>query len=633
MDSTQYSAIEPYQRQAEHTTRLKSPTSRPHTDSTNEEPIHNTDSYVGVLPITKRIALHLSAGAGASIAVLLAAVAFLTFLWHCDSTNSIWHRIVLVNWVTRSVTLTALALRASASLLAGIATSMLASLVIEGTGIRLDDIPELSMMRLSNTGPHSLLWAYVKQTILSYHLMLALLLTITTLAAQLSSTLLLSDVATKHILGPAFTATYAYSFNANGTNNNNDMWRRTYWDQMVTEYPAFGEYVVEPQPEDGINDTGSSLRAFISVPDQSTRESLYAYQGLAYVFDARAACVQPDLLSFQIDRSFTNLTYYPADYVSGKVVARHSPVDSKMHHTPLSLAAYFLTARTFIGTPALAIALEASEQVTGISRGRSNPYAGLPPRKIRVSLCYTAIWDLDGPGPNENEEYYNISLNRASPAAEPPRARARANGFDTSSIRRQLGASKSYSMQERGIFTLSNQEIQAEVGRRRGAFQQREVGYSPRLDTPVTWDVQFNQWIMKTGSSSPATLWFCSHCERLPVRGDNYGGLYRDAASAFYSKVFLDVLNETDSPALALQVHFTSTLRDVFYTWLPLYDTMADSTAVIFVGRLAPVSRRGFWTVMGVICAHLSICSAVTVAFFTKTNFSMLGNAWVSSRR
>jgi hypothetical protein len=59
-------------------------------------------------------------------------------------------------------------------------------------------------------------------------------------------------------------------------------------------FPAFAEYAEAAKTTtEGIRDTGRSLRAFLPIPIQSTRESVLGYEGMATILDTRVVCVRP----------------------------------------------------------------------------------------------------------------------------------------------------------------------------------------------------------------------------------------------------------------------------------------------------------------------------------------------------
>ena len=137
-------------------------------------------------------------------------------------------------------------------------------------------------------------------------------------------------------------------------------------------------------------------------------------------------------------------------------------------------------------------------------------------------------------------------------------------------------------------------------------------------------DMSTPLWITSAGSKTPNNLYFCLFCKT------QYASTVANQASTVLSSLFNDALLDTDSPARALQAFFSSTLRSAYYTWLPLFDMKANATTTSFVNRLAPVSRRGFWGVMAIILTHIVVCLLTTVAFFYRTNFSLLGNIWTT---
>jgi len=237
---------------------------------------------------------------------LVGTIGFLAFLWYGDESNPTWQKIALANWVTRSVTLAAIVLRASISLQAGVATSMLAAIILETAGVKLRDLPELSMMRFTNTGPFGLLWTYGKQKKYGGLAFLLIMLVFSTLAAQLSSTLLLSDVVIKPILGRAVESQTAYGFGILDERDpftdflNDAILSSSYWEQKTTHYPAFGEYSITPTTQrDGVDDTGTVIRAMIPITEQTGREKLKKYEGPGFLFDARTVCVKPRILSLR----------------------------------------------------------------------------------------------------------------------------------------------------------------------------------------------------------------------------------------------------------------------------------------------------------------------------------------------
>lgn len=251
---------------------------------------------------------------GFSTVLLFFAVGWIAFLWF-GSENPTWTHLVHSNWMTRSITLSALAVRISVSLQAGIATSMLASLVIEVVGIQIFQAPEISMLRFANGGPQSLLWSYWGQPKRLVHTCLLMFLVVTTVASQFASTLLLSDIGTQEVEASPWSSSVKYGFTSFDTNipgtdeyamtrmrnqrlvQNEVKTPENYWSQVPNSYAAFAEYSVPPKDVGTIDDTGTKLRAVLPFPEQLTRSSIRNYTGPAFVYDARVVCSAPTFSS------------------------------------------------------------------------------------------------------------------------------------------------------------------------------------------------------------------------------------------------------------------------------------------------------------------------------------------------
>jgi hypothetical protein len=95
---------------------------------------------------------------------LVAAPAILGLLWRGsmlaargDNPGEFWESVVFSNWATRTVTICAAVVRASVGFQGGIFTAMIASLVLERVGARLEHAPLLAMIRSFNVSPDSLI--------------------------------------------------------------------------------------------------------------------------------------------------------------------------------------------------------------------------------------------------------------------------------------------------------------------------------------------------------------------------------------------------------------------------------------------------------------------------------------------
>ncbi|KAN0099798.1 hypothetical protein V8E51_013573 [Hyaloscypha variabilis] len=248
---------------------------------------------------------------------ILAATGFLWFLWLADYRNSTWHHIVYANWFTRCVSLSGLVIRTAVSLQASAATSMLASLALEQTGVLLLHFASVSLTRHANGGPYMLAWWLLKTFIRSPSRWanaivpaLITVLTILTIAIQFTTTALLSDVNSIVIPGPSTDMALAtnFAYNANGTIP--VVTRGTTWTMKPPFYPIFAEYHEDPpETPDGVSDTGLTLRAFVPLQSQQSRAQLKDYSGRATVLDSRVVCMRPNLTLERAHASDNSLAF------------------------------------------------------------------------------------------------------------------------------------------------------------------------------------------------------------------------------------------------------------------------------------------------------------------------------------
>ncbi|KAF2680708.1 hypothetical protein K458DRAFT_434273 [Lentithecium fluviatile CBS 122367] len=685
------------------------------------------------LPVSVRFSSYFRIATIVSTISLLATIAFLAYLWNSNDSNSTWRKIVLTNWITRSATLSALVLRIAVSVQAGIVTSMLASLILEGSGIRLSDVLEISIMRFSNNGPHTLFWVYARQARSVGLVLLLTTLTFSTLATQFSSTLLLSDVASISIPAPTEKSPTPFGFNTQNFRGRNrnlyaGLWTSKYWTHIITEYPSFGEYSKPVEPVDwknDVDDTGTVIRSMIPFAEKSTRERLSEYQGPAFSFDARVVCVQPEFLSM---RTCENLGSRQSGVICGKVKPRRTadfgvfnvngseyecalPTSSDVlfkerepiyeHRTSpkwtmcrlnSSIAGGLISVLDPTNDASLShswqvldsrdpgngtwaasdgydswpvhlgnayLVLNASQDMftrwNKWNRSTNATYVGPwaeiaypAPRnihrpaesfKFRVSLCYDALpsntWF-------DQIQDWNIRLTSSKPRKEPTTSsRLDRTGFDTTSVRQQLGAvSVPGKLEERGILELSGEGLLEAVRKKRSGWTCPNLAALINSTLPngtwnrPQWDYKSDwgrmptfSWVTQTVLDSmlpPTGQFFCLYCMSMS------NSISEPPASPIHSSIFNDALTDTRSPARALQAYLTTVLRQAYYSWLPLFNAQTTTITISYVDRLAPISRRGYWTVMGILATHIVVCGITTYLFFSRTRHSLLGNVWAA---
>lgn len=92
--------------------------------------------------------------------------------------------------------------------------------------------------------------------------------------------------------------------------------------------------------------------------------------------------------------------------------------------------------------------------------------------------------------------------------------------------------------------------------------------------------------------------------------------------------IFWSTLNETNSPARAIQAFRTTQYRMIYYDLVRSFQepTMIDVDELTTV--IAPTTKIGYISVVGIIVAHVTILVLVAALFFQQTQWSFLENAW-----
>ncbi|KAI1207370.1 uncharacterized protein F4807DRAFT_186433 [Annulohypoxylon truncatum] len=95
-----------------------------------------------------------------------------------------------------------------------------------------------------------------------------------------------------------------------------------------------------------------------------------------------------------------------------------------------------------------------------------------------------------------------------------------------------------------------------------------------------------------------------------------------------YVRVFMDTLQYTNRPALAIQAAFTIMAMSMHYTNLPTLDIPANVSITQAVSVTVPVRWTGLAIVAGMACANVISIIVVTFVFILRTRFSKQGHIW-----
>ena len=215
---------------------------------------------------------------------------------------------------SQSITLTAVAIRFSVSMLAWMTSAMLASILLEKYGVPSHRIAEASISRYTGTLLPMVVYGYgLKKwfaVVIPFQLACAF-------ASQFTSTILFSDIDTGVITGfpNEMLVYYDFSMVANPDSSNlldplspkleypidmlpdQDGLAENRWSGGPQSFEAFAEYA-EPEKRivaEGIDDTGPIIRAFLPIDVESERDMIQNYTGVTRVFDARTICARPKI--------------------------------------------------------------------------------------------------------------------------------------------------------------------------------------------------------------------------------------------------------------------------------------------------------------------------------------------------
>ncbi|KAH0432964.1 hypothetical protein CcaCcLH18_06079 [Colletotrichum camelliae] len=239
---------------------------------------------------------------------IIVGMSLLAYIWrssmraqagHIDN-GQLWDLIVRENWTSVTVTITAAVIRVCLGFQMGIFTAMVASLLIERTGVPIGSAPLISMLRAVSTSPYNLVSRKTLTTPWGFAIGLAVLLTG---ASNFTSTALLVDFESFSIITPEQTIDLLYgssgpedasdpgSRDMSGNSAIGNLRGSKIWNSQPNSYFRFAElssYDSTPDPDvDTVDDSGTILRAILPFANVSHRTNLRSYDDPSVVFDSR----------------------------------------------------------------------------------------------------------------------------------------------------------------------------------------------------------------------------------------------------------------------------------------------------------------------------------------------------------
>ncbi|KAK9420312.1 hypothetical protein SUNI508_06581 [Seiridium unicorne] len=601
----------------------------------------------------------------------LGVMGFLVFLWTGEgpdegqSALSSWRFIILEQWITQAITLTSLVLQITSAAQASVCTGLVAAMVLERHvisnhnfdgnttltfrrhGVPLSRLAEYSLIRSINDGPLRLSWLLLSswRRSLALQTFLATFLLLGSIAVQFTSTILVSDLSPRAIVGNARNDSRGVSASLDALNQFH----------LVNQYclsptfVPFGEVPgLDASPSaTGISDTGIVRRINPLVP-QANRTNLRQYEGRSFVFNSRVVCVHPSIddISLEtrpLDNPSFDLWFLP--YLSGSISYDQTFKDAGMDF-PLSCSETSCFPAAFNCSVGVRVGIEDRLSVMGcVPDGRNAPIPGFnstitsdpiantsevflfiqsninfnttfgnatfhSPRNtstneewtsykydngvaLEVSLCFQQL----------HYDRAHVRLSRDHDVADPTvQWNANASTWDTSQVRKLFGTSNK----------TSAGDSQWE------SFEVQEISNSTRSST-----THYLTDVMITDSYNS----FDS--PNVSILLSPYGGGSADIVPhVAYQALFADVLSETNRPAIAFQNLITSLSGSIINSILSQLDIMEEITSLSSTSLQAPRRLLGLVIVLVISVINLATVTLIVSLYLVRTEHTSAGNYW-----
>lgn len=614
----------------------------------------------------------------------IVVLAALTFLWvgmgpepGGEKASELWRFITLGDFAPQAVTVCSVILRTVINLQATICTALVAALLLEARTVRMSNIALFSVLRAVNGGPSSiterLIWT-PREFIKSLPAFLALMLYITAIVSEFTSTILLEDFReiplmvkpTERRVNTIMTHSDLLAPSANASQTS------MVWESGPPSYPSFAEEILEAPLENlqDTADTGLIRRAFIPFAT-SERQNLHRYQGGAVLWESRVVCTRPQLTgrieyepeygswwprlvgtaSWLSDQAFSNFTCE-----QGATQCSNKPFDcalpfhenrtrttSIMNKKPTSLCLFNYTdQRKNIGpyfsnimmildtrTPYLGwLDFEVNDTTPSgryigekipesTPRGEWSSHEWNSVVKLDVTICQSYM----------HLDLQNITASSANGTREPtlnydPSKKT----WDTGEILKLVGYGD-LERSDRGVLTMSDSSKIPEEELERMFQGSSNYDFMSNVTNAIGLVRQYLSFIVtevKAGvltSLGPRnyTVYFCTQC---PIAGNWTDPHYS------VSVLFETVLETTGSAASAWSSMMFWLAQAEYYIGLPGVDFGGNSTMMYSRPVSIPHKWLGFGIVTGVVIANMSIVASITWLYLRTTKFSIYGNVW-----
>lgn len=573
--------------------------------------------------------------------VILGVCGFLSFLWFSDQSNATWNSIMVHNWATRSVSISALLLRTAVDFQAALISAMLVALLLESaSGVHPYHLAHFSPMRSNSSGPWSLahqIWLEFWRSNSKYRrrgkwILITIVLLTTTIILQFSSTILLSDLKPGPLAG--YNTPEEIRSGLSYEKISMRITRDSAWTSNPPFYPAFGEHT-EPAPtNDRTSDTGPLLRAFLPYATAESRQTVKNYVGKTMVLDARVSCQLPVFENFNGSDYYSVVTgtvgvnnsatpradmlqdIIPSDFACGIAGVDEYSICQLGQTFPGymgSLNSTFGNSTSYGTAFLVARGFNTTMEQQRVHRPEWNDiiFANQTIKGASFSICF-APWDAS---------ILRVDLTSKVKRTEPLMKWWKS--FDTHDVVNQLLPNSAYhaktSARERPILELKkpvNLYGDLPPERERPLVQSDASGssaaaYGSNTPLPENWS------IFLTGEPFITLL---NNFYRAPARSVS--------ADPALAAIFTDTMEASGSVAWAMSSLITVLSMTNYYSQLPAFDRLETVDVSFFNNVLYPRNSLGFILLLWALVVHYIIVAIVVVLFVSNTRLTLLGNAW-----
>ncbi|KAF4824772.1 hypothetical protein CGCSCA5_v000693 [Colletotrichum siamense] len=632
---------------------------------------------------------------GVGTSLITGVLIFLSYFWISsmramagdNMEESFWSQVVFSDWTSRTVTVAAAILRICLSLQMGVLTAMIASLMIEKSGVPLNVAPSIALSRAMPSSPWSLFsWTALSISCrdgLKYNIVIGIsvLLAIT---SQFASTALLTDFSMVNVTGSRTSAEISYA-------------EKPYlgyitrpskaWSMPPGSYYRFAEKMIDLKKsrsgsETDYEDTGPVTRAIMPFYSKSARAGLRRYDGPAAVLNSRVFCMPPIVRNLTFEFPFRHLqnTYDRSGYHSEFLIEGEfglegpfAEASSSPHDLKWPFECVVSASRTNKTTRDQGPIEELDNfSICSILTGNEGePF--IPPGIIKrpslpvtfsnLFLMFNSIGTEDQWVESlQNDQKTNKSTSKKDTWTVKAEDWKGTNDQIWAVIRPPQNVRQAESRSRSGISMsacfahLDGDLHHVSVSSNTNGLEERQVwdNVTAQYDADVirdqyTWSSNISadaRGVLTLDSEShlrdslsalttstisfrgvAAGLPFFSlrPCAALRIDGNSSRPVHYTHAA-----LFQDVMRQTGRITEALQAILMVTQQMEYYEWSRSFNRRAPGSYIVAETKSIPVRWVGFSIVVSIIFVHFVLLIVITVLFLYFTEATCLGNIWMS---